>query len=38
MSFDSFPSCLSIRIDTLKQISIKNKWHEEFKKEWKNFF
>ena len=38
VSFDSFSPFLSIRIDTLKQISIKNKRHEEFKYEWKNFF
>lgn len=38
VSFDSFPPFLRIRIDTLKQISIKNKRHEEFKNEWKNFF
>ena len=38
MSFDGFPPFLRIIIDTLEQISTKNKRHEEFKNEWNNFF
>ena len=35
--FDSFPPFLRNKIDTLRQIALKNKQLEEFNKKWKNF-
>ena len=37
VSFDRFPPFLSNKIDTLRQIALKNKQLEEFNKKWKNF-
>ena len=37
VTFDRFPPFLSIKIDTLRQIALKNKQLEAFNKKWKNF-
>ena len=37
ITFDRFPSFLSNKIYTLRQIALKNKQLEEFNKKWKNF-
>ena len=37
VSFDRFPPFLRNKIDTLRQIALKNKQLEEFNKKWKNF-
>ena len=37
VTFDRFPPFLSYKIDTLRQIAVKNKQLEAFNKKWKNF-
>ena len=37
VTFDRFPPFLSNKIDTLRQIALKNKQLKEFNKKWKNF-
>ena len=37
VTFDRFPPLLSNKIDTLRQIAVKNKQLEAFNKKWKNF-
>ena len=37
ITLDRFPPFLSNKIDTLRQIALKNKQLEEFNKKWKNF-
>ena len=37
VNFDSFPAFLKTRIDTLKQIALRNKQLDNFYIKWKNF-
>ena len=37
VTFDRFPPFLSNKIETLRQIALKNKQLKEFSKKWKNF-
>jgi len=37
VSFDSFPSFLKNRLDTLQQIAVRNKTTDNFKIKWKDF-
>ena len=37
VNFDSFPAFLKARIDTLKQIALRNKQPDNFYRKWKNF-